>query len=150
MLSDEYLDGDLLGERTTLWIDRLTDPPANQRVLIAEVNQDMAGFACAFFADDPKLGTLLDNLHVLPEFQRQGIGFRLMSEIAFWCHEQSPGEGLFLWVIEANSRARNFYQRHGADIVDSVNWISPDGGSIPSLCYAWKNLAPLLVKSRPD
>jgi GNAT superfamily N-acetyltransferase len=98
MLSDEYLDGDLLGERSRIWIERLTAPMPRQRVLLAEIGDQLAGFACAFGSDDPQLGTLLDNLHVLPEFQRQGIGARLMSEIAFWCDKQSPGEGLFLWV----------------------------------------------------
>jgi GNAT superfamily N-acetyltransferase len=146
MLSDTYLDGDLVGERTRLWIERLTNPEPKQRVLIAEIDQELVGFACAYGSNDPQLGTLLDNLHVNQEFQRQGIGTRLMGEIASWCYKQMPGEGLFLWVIERNLLARNFYERRGAVIAGKDIWSSPDGGAIPSLCYAWKNLEPLLAQ----
>jgi ribosomal protein S18 acetylase RimI-like enzyme len=86
------------------------------------------------------LGTLLDNLHVSREFQRQGIGAKLMSEIASWCKSALPGEGLFLWVLEPNRTARDFYEQLGAVKVNKDVWHSPDGGSIPSLCFAWKDL----------
>jgi len=144
MLSDTYLNGDLVGERTILWIERLTNPEPKQRVLVAEVDQTMAGFACAYGSNDPQLGTLLDNLHVIQEFQGQGIGAGLMSEIASWCIKELPGEGLFLWVLETNLRARGFYERRGGAIIAKDTWFPPDGGAIPSLCYAWKNLERLL------
>ncbi|HJZ82703.1 MAG TPA: GNAT family N-acetyltransferase [Pyrinomonadaceae bacterium] len=144
MLSDEYLDGDLLAERSPIWVDRLTTPKAKQRVVLAESGNQLAGFACAFGSDDPKLGTLLDNLHVSREFQRRGIGARLMTEIASWCRAELPGEGLCLWVIEANLQARRFYEHLGATKVGADVWQSPDGGSIPSLCYAWEDLGLLL------
>lgn len=146
MLSDAYLDGDLVGERIKVWTDRLTNPTPKQRVLIADVDQKAAGFVCAYGSHDPELGTLLDNLHVDQMFQRQGIGARLMGEIASWCYNELPGEGLFLWVLEPNILARNFYERRGAVLVARDNWFSPDGGSIPSLCYAWKSLERLLIR----
>ena len=144
MLSDEYLDGDLVSERTTVWTERLTAPKPRQRVVLAEADRRLAGFACAFGSDDPELGTLLDNLHVEQDFQRQGIGAKLMTEIAVWCQEESPGEGLFLWVLEPNWPARHFYQRLGAEPVRKEVWLSPDGGSIPCLCYAWQRVETLL------
>ena len=48
MLSDEYLDNDLEADRTSVWIGRLTTPNPNQRVVLAEVSDQLAGFACAF------------------------------------------------------------------------------------------------------
>lgn len=145
MLSDEYLDGDTDSERTRVWVDRLTTPNPKQRVVLVEIAGQLAGFACAFGSDDPKLGTLLDNLHVSREFQRCGIGAKLMSEIASWCQAELPGEGLFLWVLEPNRTARDFYEQLGAVKVDEDVWHSPDGGSIPSLCYAWKDLDSLTL-----
>ena len=145
MLRDEYLDGDLECERTRVWVDRLTTPGAKQRVVLAEISNQLAGFACAFGSEDPELGTLLDNLHVRQELQHQGIGAKLMTQIASWCHEELPGEGLFLWVLEANLQARRFYEHLGATKAGEDVWQSPDGGAIPSLCYAWKRLAPLML-----
>jgi ribosomal protein S18 acetylase RimI-like enzyme len=88
---------------------------------------------------------LLDNLHVSREFQRQGIGAKLMTEIVSWCQAESPGEGLFLWVLEPNFPARNFYEELGAVNVGEDVWLAPDGGSIPSLCYAWPRLESLML-----
>ena len=145
MLSEAYLGGDLVGERTRIWIDRLNNPDPKQRVLLAEISGKAAGFTCAYGSSNPELGTLLDNLHVSREFQRQGIGARLMSEIAAWCYRELPGEGLFLWVLEPNLQARSFYEHRGAVIVARDTWFPPDGGAIPSLCYAWKDVEALLA-----
>jgi GNAT superfamily N-acetyltransferase len=143
MLSEQFLDGDILSERKAVWVGRLTEPPINQKVVLAEINDELAGFACAFGSEDPELGTLLDNLHVYPQFQRQGVGARLMNEIVCWCRAERPHEGLFLWVLEANLPARRFYDNLCGEQVGAEVWHSPDGGALPSLCYAWKDLAAL-------
>ena len=145
LLSDEFLNGDLVGERAKLWVERLATPNPKQRIVLAEAERGLAGFACAFGSDDPELGTLLDNLHVSREFQHQGIGTKLMLEIACWCQAELPGEGLFLWVLEGNRPARRFYEQLGAVKVNEDFWHAPDGGSIPGLCYAWKHLESLLT-----
>lgn len=144
MLSDEYLDTDLESDRTRLWVERLTTPKPNQRVVLAEVSDQLAGFACAFGSEDPDLGTLLDNLHVRHDFQRQGIGTKLMTQVASRCQEDFAGEGLFLWVLKPNLPARRFYEHLGGTRVGEEVWQSPDGGAIPSLCYAWRRLELLL------
>jgi GNAT superfamily N-acetyltransferase len=145
MLRDEYLDTDLESERTRVWVGRLTTPKPKQRVLLAESSDQLAGFACAFGSEDPDLGTLLDNLHVRHDFQDQGIGAGLLMQIASWCQEEFAGEGLFLWVLEPNLQARRFYENLGATKVGAEVWQSPDGGAIPSLCYAWSDLAALML-----
>ena len=145
MLSDEYLDIDLVADRAKVWAERLSAPRPKQRVVLAEINGQLAGFACAFGSNDPKLGTLLDNIHVSPEFQRRGIGAKLMNEIVSCCKAELPGEGLFLWVLAANWHARHFYERLGGAIVNEDVWHSPDGGLIPSLCYAWRDLDALTL-----
>ena len=145
MLSDEYLDTDLESDRTSVSVGRLTTPKPKQRVVLAESSDQLAGFACAFGSEDPDLGTLLDNLHVRHDFQHQGVGAKLMLQIASWCQKEFAGEGLFLWVLESNLQARRFYEHLGATKAGAEVWHSPDGGAIPSLCYAWRNLAPLIL-----
>ncbi|HEX3228068.1 MAG TPA: GNAT family N-acetyltransferase [Pyrinomonadaceae bacterium] len=145
MLSDEYLDTDLESDRTSVWIGRLTTPNPKQRVVLAESADQLAGFACAFGSEDSALGTLLDNLHVQHDFQRQGVGARLMMQIASWCQTDFAGEGLFLWVLEPNLKARRFYEHLGGIQAGREVWQSPDGGKIPSLCYAWRDLDSLML-----
>src|SRR5262249_2424938 len=71
---DAFLDGPAFGGRKRVWQRRVAHPPANQFVVVAEEQADIVGFACAYGQDDPRWGTLLDNLHVRPALQRQGIG----------------------------------------------------------------------------
>lgn len=144
LLSREYLDRDLDRDRNNLWQQRLSTPEPGQRIVLAEVRTQLAGFACAFGSADAELGTMLDNLHVGYEFQRQGIGARLMNEIVRWCRNEVPGEGLFLWVLEGNAKARRFYEHLGAVRVGTDVWHAPDGNAIPSVCYAWTRLDPLM------
>jgi GNAT superfamily N-acetyltransferase len=145
MLSDKYLDTDLESDRSRVWNERLTAPNSKQRVVLAEISDQLAGFACAFGSGDPDLGTLLDNLHVRHDFQQQGTGARLMMQIASWCQTEFAGEGLFLWVLEPNWKARRFYEHLGAIQAGKEVWQSPDGGRIPSLCYTWRHLDSLML-----
>ncbi len=79
---DEYLDGDVVGERVRVWKKRLSTPAPNQFVVLAEDDHGLVGFACAYGRDDETWGTLLDNLHVRPEFQGRGTGATLLGEVA--------------------------------------------------------------------
>ena len=66
-LRDEFLDGDIEQNRITLWEGRLAAPAANQLVVVAEDDEGITGFACAYGRADPRWGTLLDNIHVRRE-----------------------------------------------------------------------------------
>ena len=144
MLSDTYLGGDIVAERTAVWSKRLGGATPNQYVVIAEAEHRAVGFACAFGANDAQWGSLLDNLHVAHEVKRRGIGRQLMTSVARWCLQMYPGTGLFLWVLEPNSSARRFYERLGAANVGQDVWSPPDGGAVPKLRYAWKDPNELL------
>ncbi|MHB8454753.1 MAG: GNAT family N-acetyltransferase [Acidiferrobacterales bacterium] len=65
-------------DRQAVRRQRLTAPKDNQMVLVAEENQELCGFVCAYGEGDPQWGTYIDNLHVRRESQRRGIGKRLM------------------------------------------------------------------------
>jgi GNAT superfamily N-acetyltransferase len=125
--SDVYLDGPVFEDRARMWQERLSSPQQGQYVVLAEEGGELVGFACAFGADDPKWGTLLDNLHARPDLHRRGIGRRLVADVARWSRQAYPEDGLFLWVLEKNERARGFYARLGGADVESKESEAPGG-----------------------
>ncbi len=143
-LSDEYLAGDVVAERITVWSKRLGHPAGNQYVVVAEEAGRVAGFACAYAREHPEWGSLLDNLHVVQEQQGRGLGAALLRAVAAWCAEVAPDSPLHLWVLEGNVRAQAFYQKLGAVNAGQDFWSSPDGRSIPSYRFAWERPSLLL------
>ena len=130
-------------ERRRVWTERLERPAPNQLVLLAAEGERLVGFACAYGADDPTWGTLLDNLHVRREHQSQGVGERLVAEVTAWCRASYPHCGLHLWVLEQNVRARRFYRRLGASDCGGELSVPAGGGQIHSSRYAWSVLPAL-------
>ena len=132
-----YVNGPALAERLAAWRERLWAPATGQYVVVAEDNGAIVGFACAFVGEDPELGTLLDNLHVLQDWQRGGIGRRLVSATAKWSAAKYPGSGLYLWVLENNARARSFYEGIGGTAEDAQESEAPGGGTVLGRRYVW-------------
>ena len=136
-LSDAYLGGPIVEDRMGVWQERLSAPPSNQHVIVAEEERQMVGFACAFGNRDERWGTLLDNLHVRREWQGKGIGRDLVAEVAKWCAVSYPDSGLYLSVLEQNSRARGFYESLGGTAEDGAVWNTPGGGNTLTRRYVW-------------
>ncbi len=139
IFKDEYLDGNVLEDRRTVWQKRLNFPEKNQVVFMAEENKELFGFLCAFGNEDQKWGTFIDNLHVSPDKKRRGIGTLLMKAVAIWSRRHYPSTGLYLLVLEGNFLARCFYEAFGASHVETRHCEVPGGGEVTDLCYAWPN-----------
>lgn len=144
MFCDEFLDGDVFKDREEVWCQRFAEPKDNQVVFIAQENGKLRGFVCAFGGEDPRFGTFIDNLHVRQDKKRQGIGKRLMQEVAHWSQRKYPGAGLYLSVLEPNLPARRFYERLGATNHASRLWEPPGGGEVVDLRYVWTDSTVLL------
>ena len=136
-LSDDYLAGDIVSDRNRLWNARLSEPPADQYVAVAERDGVLAGFACAYFGDDKAWGSLLDNLHVRQDTHRNGLGTALLQDIAAQCCARAGTAGLYLWVLQDNMRAQRFYAHHGARNVGADIWDAPGGTRVPRFRFAW-------------
>src|SRR5437764_8769415 len=80
--SDAFLDGDVTADRRHVWADRLREPDDGRSTILAEDGGALVGFAHVVFEDDAAWGALIDNLHVASARRRQGIGSRLLSEVA--------------------------------------------------------------------
>ncbi len=137
ILLDEFLDGDIFENRKNLWEQRLTRPPANQFICAAFEHQKLAGFVCVFGENDPKWGSLIDNLHVAEASRGHGIGKKLMKNAANWVNENYPKNGFYLWVYEKNASARRFYENLGAATPEMIVKENPGGGSANSIRCVW-------------
>jgi len=145
ILSDDYLANRVHAERVALWHDRFSANATEMFVMVAETGGVLDGFACVFPHEDPIFGSFLDNLHVAPARTGQGIGKLLFSEAARRLLNSEKLGGLYLWVIEQNKRARQFYARAGAAEVETKVLPMPDGGRHPEVRCYWPDPAKLLL-----
>jgi ribosomal protein S18 acetylase RimI-like enzyme len=146
ILSDDYLDNRAHSERAILWQTRFSEKSGKPFfAILAEMGSDLAGFACVFPDEDPTFGSYVDNLHVAPQLTRQGIGRRLLSEVARrLIADQTPG-GLYLWVMEKNFKARQFYSSAGAVEVDCDEFVMPDNTRVREIRCSWPEPARLVL-----
>lgn len=138
ILTDEYLDNDLEGERRTVWTAKLAAAHAGVGWLIF-VGDQPAGFVFVRPNEDAQWGTLVDNLHVLPAHQGHGLGRRLLHTVGMWAAQHTPDVGVHLWVFAANTPARGFYARVGGTEVEFVDREASDGRSLPEYRVAWSS-----------
>ena len=81
ILPDEYLDDDIDADRLTHWRRRLSAPTERDVGVLALQDGAPVGFGFAVRDDDERWGSMLDNLHVLPEHKGHGLGRSLMREL---------------------------------------------------------------------
>src|SRR5436305_5907713 len=123
--SDAFLDGDVAGDRVTVWAERLSHPDGDSYTVLAEAGTSLVGFAHTVLDEDPTWGALLDNLHVVHSRKRAGVGSELLALSARAVSQR--GTGLYLWVLEQNRDAQAFYEAHGARRSEHA-LASPPGG----------------------
>jgi ribosomal protein S18 acetylase RimI-like enzyme len=145
MMTDDFLDGAALANRRQVWHGRLRSVRPDQFVCLAEDGPRIVGFICAYAGEDPVWGSYIDNLHVAHDRHGHGIGRDLMRRAAEWLRATHPDAGVYLWVMEANTRARAFYDHLGATNAGTVDKEDPGGGHAPNCRYVWPDLRPLLT-----
>ncbi|HEY9108570.1 MAG TPA: GNAT family N-acetyltransferase [Roseateles sp.] len=147
MMPDDYLANEVDAERRSVWRERLLGPaPAPFFGVVAEdAKGDMIGFAYVLPRQDSTFGTLVDNLHVHPDFKGGGIGRQLLQAVV---GKLGPAhaEPLYLWVLDANEPAKRFYARMGAEFVEQVTEDLPFGGvGLVKWRCVWRNPSALLT-----
>lgn len=147
--ADSFLDGDVVADRLAAWSARFAAPVPSATVL-AEDGTGLAGFVHVIFDHDDRWGSLVDNLHVIPNRQRVGIGRTLLSSAARAVTEQAASARMYLWVLEQNTAAQRFYRALDGRCVESAP-VSPPGGvpgrlagSPRGLRMAWLDAGSLL------
>lgn len=120
IFTDHYLDHEADAERRDAWRARLqaSAPSADWGIVAENAAGRLVGFAYVQPAHDPAWGDYLDNLHVAPDFKGAGLGRLLMGAVAERLRHDGSTRPLYLWVLEANTAARRFYERLGAELTD--------------------------------
>jgi GNAT superfamily N-acetyltransferase len=103
--------------RREQWTHRLAERPG--RALVAELDGRVIGFADAGPSRDfdvvPEQVAELYALYVLPQHWGTRAGSALWRETRRWLVDEGYAEAT-LWVLEANFRARAFYENMGFEI----------------------------------
>jgi GNAT superfamily N-acetyltransferase len=124
--SDAFLDGEVAANRLAYWTALFAARPDSATIL-AEQDRRLVGFVHVVFDSDPRWGSLVDNLHVVHDAKRTGVGTRLVSLAAAEVVRHARDGGLHLWVLEQNTAAQQFYRRLGGVRVETAYASAPVG-----------------------
>ena len=121
LISQGYLDALSVSDRAHTWAQMIGEPKTDgSAILVAELDGQCIGFATTGRSRDQDANAHtgeLRGLYVHPVHWRSGHGHVLHNEAmnVLWCADLTAAT---LWVLTANLRARQFYEKHG--------WL-PDG-----------------------
>jgi len=141
--TDHYLDHEAPQERLSTWTGRFETPNDKQLVLLARAGEQLCGFACTYLDHDPQWGAFMDNLHVLKEYQKRGIGRALMEATAKELIQREQ-KRMYLWVLETNEKAILFYEKLGGVRKEKTLYNNPDGRQSPIWRYVWADVRTIL------
>jgi len=112
-MPNHVLDNISLDERRENWTRALHDK--NRNNLLYEENARILGFASYGPSCDEDTDSLITaeliGLYVHPNAWRRGIGYSLLQQVEGVL--RGDFAGMTLWVIQNNSRARDFYEAMG-------------------------------------
>ncbi len=135
-----YLEGMRVDASTALWDKILTAGPNSASVFVAARDAEVVGFAAGNKLDEPRYGldTELTAVYLRREFQRVGIGRRLIAAVVD-AQRAHGATGMIVWVLAANKPARAFYEALGAELLveQEFQW---DGMDLLEVGYGWRNL----------
>lgn len=136
---DEFLDQHAVADRLEVWRKRLAAPAAagRQVTIVAEDEGRIFGFVHLMLDLDDEWGTLVDNLHVGWQRQREGIGSQLLRNAARVVLESATSNAVHLWVVDGNDGAIAFYQAHRGEVVDQRTVPAPGGGEVTERRVVW-------------
>jgi ribosomal protein S18 acetylase RimI-like enzyme len=145
LIPDAYLEAMELQASRALWEKILSVDAPTATVVVAARDSEVVGFAAGNILREPKqgLGAELTGIYVRREFQRAGIGHRLLGAVVAALHERHPN-GLIVWVLAGNKPARAFYEQLDAEplVEQTFQW---DGMDLVEAAYGWRDLDALAL-----
>jgi GNAT superfamily N-acetyltransferase len=147
LMPERFLQQDALSNRQGVWRARLSSVASNQFVMLAEHEEVLAGFICVFGDEDVLWGSLVDNLHVAAPYARKGVGTQLMARASEWLGANYSSSRVYLWAMEANAPARQFYEQLGGLNVGTRHRLDAGGGSALNCRYVWQRPQALQIPS---
>jgi len=122
------------------WIERLVEPPGGWAVLVATRDDEVVGFAALGPSRDAERAGELYAIYVDPEAWSTGAGRALLrraEELLAAAYDEAT-----LWVLDANPRARRFYEAFGWAADGGTQTFERFGVRAPELRYR-KRLVPV-------
>ena len=148
IVPDDYLTSLDRSERERVWRRLIEDEI--QITYVAEHPIDgIVGFSNggpARMDDIPYAGELYA-IYLLAEYQRQGIGRRLVGELCAWLLSQDLTT-MYTWVLDANP-SRRFYESLGG-IEFTRQTMTIGGIDVLEVAYGWNDISPLALESVKD
>lgn len=92
-------------------IKRLIKRP-NAYTLVAKKDEKVVGFVSALKEEDENI---IESMHILPEFQRQGIGTKLLKSALDWLGNEKR---IVIDVVSYNKNAQRLYERFGFIVIE--------------------------------
>ena len=138
LIPDDLLKGHSLEQREWLWGKVLAQSPARNIVLVVrEDAEEVAGFGClSALRDGPaSYKGEFQSIYLLPQFQHQGWGRKLLSRMAEGLARQKLLPAL-AWVLKANANACRFYEAMGGQIAAE----RPLAGNLHEIAYGWETV----------
>ena len=113
IMPDDVIARTDLAYRTAFWAVRIADP--EWPVFLMEEDGEAIAF-CQMIPtrdadDDPTRVGHITSLHVLPHLRGHGYGRMLIDHVFAEFRRRGFSE-VTLWVLEENSKARQFYEKH--------------------------------------
>lgn len=130
--------------RVRRWTAMLTEPLAQQAVVVAEQDGRLAGVGMAAAPSQTEFGARgeIRSLYLDPGFQRQGLGRRLMlalaEQVGAWGYE-----GAALGVVVGNKPAMAFYEALGGRVAGKYIDRGPLWRS-DNLIFVWDEVSDLV------
>lgn len=135
LASYEKLEHEVTGTADALGTHLFSPKPACEALVAHDASNRLVGYALFFSTYSTfltKPGLYLEDLFVLPEVRRQGIGAKLLTEVAKLAVYR--GMGRLEWsVLDWNEPALAFYHKLGASKLDDWTVHRVSGPSLLSL-----------------
>ncbi|MFJ1734447.1 GNAT family N-acetyltransferase [Streptomyces sp. NPDC088254] len=118
-----------------MWRARLDDPVPGAALFLAVEAGRLLGFVHLEPKPDGRI--LLDSLHVRPGDSGRGLGRLPLGRALAWAAAAHPGRDVYLEVLQDDTRAVAFYERHGGHRTASRVCRFDQSFELPEFEYTW-------------
>lgn len=146
VVPDQYLNNLSVTKRTLTWEKQLEAGNTSSKVFVAVTE---SGKIVGFVSGGPNrlesmsFDSEIYAIYLLEEYQRQGVGERLISSITSFLKDQGY-KSTYLWALEDN-RYRSFYEKLGG-IPAGREEIEIGSAKLKEIAYGWNDLERLSIQ----
>ena len=132
IIPKDYLDS-ISGDK---WLPHFENGRMNSLVLIE--NNEFIGTSsyCKSRSEEFDGFGEIVSIYLLPEYIGKGYGKKLF-EVTLNELIKLGYKNIFLWVLEANTRARRFYEKQNFKLSDKSNYINIGGKNLKEVAYMY-------------